>query len=847
MDNLVIIDGNSLINRAFYALPPLSASNGQIYNAVYGFSTILIRLITEHKPEYLAVAFDYGHKTFRNEIYPEYKGTRKGMPAELAQQLPVLKDLLQKMNIQIIERQGIEADDIIGTLCKKFGNKVHSIIVTGDRDCLQLIDSNTEVWLTKHGISEIVSENERQLKEDFGLTPSQVIDLKSLMGDASDNIPGVAGIGEKTAKNLLSTYGSMREVYNNIDKIGGKLAQKLIDGKEDAEMSYKLATIVTDCDIQCTLDNLRYDFPFSAEVREAFVKYEFRSLIKRSELFEYSPSLSKYNAKSVQVIEISPEQIADIISRHTDAKMLALYIAPSGIHFAFDQETNYQVQCSGETLNECLKQFKNIFANTKIQKIFYSKKAMLHTLGQLNLPLQNSYDVSLGVYLINSNVREDEPSYMFEFLSLPSQTIATSLLSAWEFLLEELPKKKLDKLYWDMELPLVDVLYDMEITGFKIDQKVIDELSPRYHRELDIITQRIYDYAGQTFNISSPKQLGKVLFEDLKLPDKGNKKHSTAVDKLTELYNSHPIIPALLRYRQITKLLSTYIDGMRNYISSDGKIHTLFNQTLTVTGRLSSNEPNLQNIPIRTDEGREIRKMFVPSSPDNVLLCADYSQIELRLLAHYSEDYNLCSAYRHGYDIHRLTASQIFGVSPDKVSDSQRRAAKAVNFGIIYGISPYGLANNIGNITAEQARQYIEKYFETYPTIRQFLDSSVEEAKRTGHVSTLFGRIRNIDLATESKRENAFGARAAMNMPLQGTASDIIKLAMLQIFHALKEQGLKTKMILQIHDELIFDVPKNELPTVYELVKNRMENVVELHVPLIVAINSGNNWYECDM
>jgi len=847
MKKFVVIDGNSLINRAFYALPPLAASNGKIYNAVYGFTNILIRLITEHKPDYIAVAFDAGRKTFRNDIYADYKGTRKGMPEELAQQMPVLKDLLKKMNIKIIEKLGIEADDIIGTLCNKSNSKdIQNIIVTGDRDCLQLINFNTEVWLTKHGITDIVTENERQIIEDFGITPSQVIDLKSLMGDSSDNIPGVPGVGEKTAMSLLNEYGTMQNIYANIDKIPGKLQQKLIDGKQFAEMSYTLATIVKDCDIDFKLADCDYDYPFKPTVREAFNTCEFRSLLKKSELFTLSADNINYSIKQVKNIEVSLNDLAKILQENENKKQISFFINENHIDFAFDDTTNFELPIVPTSLKDYVLPFEKTFLDKNILKIFYSKKLMLHTLGELGIKQNNSVDVSLGVYLINSNVREDEPNYMLDFLALPKNTLGTSLILSWEYLLRELPNKKLDKLYWNIELPLVDVLYDMEITGFCIDQKVLQELAPKYHEELENIKQKIYQITGKTFNVSSPKQLGQVLFEDMKLSDKGNKKHSTAVDKLEILYDDSPIIPLLLRYRQISKLLSTYIDGMKNYIDADGKIHTLFNQTLTVTGRLSSNEPNLQNIPIRSEEGKELRKMFVPSSKDNILLCADYSQIELRLLAHYSGDYNLCMAYRNNEDIHASTASQIFGVPQNKVTDNQRRAAKAVNFGIIYGISPYGLARNIGNISPKEAEIYINKYFATYPTIKDFLNSSVENAKRNGYVSTLFGRIRNIDLGTESKRENAFGERAAMNMPLQGTASDIIKIAMLQIFDEFKQKNLKAKMILQVHDELIFDLPKNELETVYEIVKDKMENVIELHVPLTVSISTGKNWYDCD-
>jgi len=840
MDQIIIIDGNSLINRAFYALPPLRASDGKIYNAVFGCCNIITKLIQEYKPKYMVVAFDHARKTFRNEIYADYKGTRKAMPDDLASQMPVFKNALTTMGIKYVEQAGIEADDIIGTLAKRFEDRCRCVILTGDRDCLQLINENTEVWLTKHGISNIVSENLRQLKEDFGLTPSQVIDLKGLMGDASDNIPGVPGVGEKTAMKLLAEYGTLQNIYKNIEKIPGKLGEKLAESRELAEISYTLATIKTDCEIDCELADCVYEFPFSESVRDMFLKYEFKSLSKKDSIFKFDEKIDENSAK---ITKISVKNVKNALKIVKNAKIVAFEIAEVGIHFAIDNAENFVIDDAD--WREILPEFKEIFEDKNITKILYSKKAMLHKLHELDINLHNALDVSLGVYLINSNVREDDPRFMFDFLHLPVSSLATSLLIAWEYVTSELPKKGLDKLYFDIELPLVDVLFDMEITGINVNTQVLDELEPKYKAELEKLTQEIFEHAGQKFNINSPKQLGKVLFEDMKLTDKGNKRHSTAVDKLTEIAYLHPIIPLILRHRKVAKMLSTYIEGIKQYVREDGKIHTIFNQTLTVTGRLSSMEPNLQNIPIRTDEGKELRKMFV-ASEGNVLLCADYSQIELRLMAHYSGDYNLCMAYRRGADIHTLTASQIFGVPGIDVTPAQRRAAKAVNFGIIYGISPFGLANNIGNITPVEAREYMDAYFATYPTIQTFMQKSVMDAKTQGYVSTLFGRIRNIDLSSESKRENSFGERAAMNMPLQGSASDIIKIAMIQIFETMKAKNLKTKMILQIHDELIFDVPKNELAQVFEIVKNKMENVVELHVPLTVDINYGENWYECD-
>ena len=839
MTKFMVIDGNSLINRAFYALPPLTASDGKYYGAVYGFVNILARMITEYNPQYLCVAFDAGKHTFRNDLYADYKGTRKSMPDELAQQLPVLKDLLQKMNICILEQKGIEADDIIGTMVRKFPD-VRNIIVTGDRDCLQLINENTEVWLTKHGITQIVEMNERQLKEEWGLSPSQIIDLKALMGDASDNIPGIAGVGEKTAKALLSEWGSIDNLYKNIDKISGKMHEKLVAGKEICYLSYDLATIRTDFDIQVDLEQCKYTFPWDNSVLDCFTKYEFRSLLKRKDLF--SGNLAKIE-EDAQSITISPNEILDVLKNYSQSKIFAIAYNQDEFHFCFDDDKDYLINLFGVSVPMMLGNFKQFLEDKEKLLFVFDLKRLYHYCDALNINLNASaIDVPLAVYLVNSNVKEDQPSVMLNYLGLASNTFASGMIKAWDIARNELEKKEILKLYTEIELPLVKVLFEMEKTGITININVLNELAPKYKTEMAQISQRIYEIAGCEFNINSPKQLGEILFDKLKLNDKNNHKHSTAVDVLESLRGESPIIEEILRYRTISKLYSTYIEGMRQYIRADGKIHTVFNQTTAVTGRLSSNEPNLQNIPVRTEEGKELRKMFVASKGCK-LISADYSQIELRLLAHYSGDPVLCNAYQTGQDIHRATASQIFGVPLSQVTDEMRRSAKAVNFGIIYGISPFGLSQNLGISTAK-AREYIERYFETYPTIKQFLDSSVENYKQKGYVTTLFGRIRNFDNIVPKAHDAKFSERAAMNMPLQGTASDIIKIAMLNVQKELKKQKLNAKLVLQIHDELILDTPINEVEQVKEIVKNQMENVVKLRVPLTVEIDAGDSWYE---
>ncbi len=833
MDKFIIIDGNSLINRAFYALPPLK-SNGINLNAVYGFVNILTKLITESKPKWLCVAFDAGKHTFRNDMYELYKANRKGMPDELKAQMPILKDLLTKMNIKIVEQLGIEADDIIGTLAKK-SKECETIIVTGDRDSLQLIDQNITVWLTKKGISDIAIMNEASLKAEWGLSPSQIVDLKAIMGDSSDNIPGVKGIGEKGAFGLLEKYPTVDEVYCHLDEIGGKLAEKLRAEEKMCRLSYELATINTKANIEMTKEDCTYPFPWDNSVFELFNKYEFRSLLKRSELF--SGNLPKQETIQTKLEQISLSNVAGIIK---GKKTLALVITEADLHFSIDETTNYQVNLFGITKEIALIEFKSFLENPESTLFACELKRIMHICDAANIQLKSNWvDVGLGMYLLNSNFHDNTVEKMLSHFGLDATTPASSVFSAWKKVEKMLKEKKLDSLYFDIELPLVKVLFKMERAGVNVDTDVLSTLKPKYAAEISDLEQQIYRLADTTFNINSPKQLGEILFDKLHLPPV-NKKRSTAVDVLESLREFHPIIDAILRYRTVNKLQSTYIEGMTPYIRSDHKIHTVFNQTMTVTGRLSSIEPNLQNIPVRTNEGKEIRAMFV-ASKGNMLLSSDYSQIELRLLAHYSNDEVLINAFKSNEDIHSVTASQIFSVPLESVTESMRRCAKAVNFGIIYGISPFGLSNNL-KIPQSVAKEYIERYFVTYPTIKTFLDSSVEKYKTDGFVTTMFGRIRNFSDVVASTYNSGFSARAAMNMPLQGTASDIIKIAMIEIDKEIEKQNLRTKMVLQIHDELIFDVPKDELETVTNLVRQKMENVVSLRVPLKVDIAVGENW-----
>ncbi|MCK9575107.1 MAG: DNA polymerase I [Clostridia bacterium] len=847
---LLLIDGNSLMFRAFYALPPLSNSRGEYVNAIYGFTNMLVKMITEHKPTHIIVAFDTAKKTFRNALYPEYKATRGPTPTELITQIQPLKNLLKTMKIEIEQREGFEGDDIIGTFSKKFKQK--TIILTADRDTLQLIDDSTEVWLTKKGISELERINEATLKEKYFMLPAQVVDYKALLGDASDNIPGVKGVGEKTALSLISEYGSLDNIYKNIENIKGALKQKLIEQKDSAYLSQNLATIRTDLNFDCNFADAVFDFPFSESVKVAFEKLEFKNFLKRDELFKEGGESATILKSNTEIVDLKKAtQIENLIRDIKLQKFCAIYIDDSGFNFALNKAKNYVLSIKQDLLAESVSypetiaQFKDILGDSNVKKVVFDSKALKHRLIKENVELNGVvFDVSIALYLIDTKIKAWSIDNVCSYYNLPVQNLAAELLIIRENAEIELKKYNLKKLYYEIELPLVNVLFDMEQSGFKIDVNRLDELSAKYKSELDDLTQMIYHQAGLEFNINSPKQLGEVLFDRLKL-NASQKDRSTGVDVLDKLYDKHPVIPLILRYRKIAKLLSTYIDGFKTLIDPKTNIiHTIFNQTLTTTGRLSSSEPNLQNIPVRDDEGRILREMFIPREKNNLLICADYSQIELRLLAHYSGDEALIHAFKTEQDIHSITAAKVFNVDLKDVTKEMRRAAKAVNFGIIYGISDYGLSQNIGT-SRKFASEYIKRYFETYPKVKTFMDSSVNSAKQNGYVTTLMGRMRKIpEINSSNFNMRQFGERAAMNMPLQGTASDIIKLAMLKVFKAIQSEKLKSKLILQIHDELIVDAPKEEARRIIALLKENMENVLTLNVPLIVDVDWGKNW--CD-
>ncbi len=848
MEKFVIIDGNSILNRAFYALPMLANFKGEISNGVFGFTNMLTKVMAEVAPKYIAVAFDVSRKTFRNEIYPQYKGTRKETPEELKSQFPILKELLKTMNITCIEKEGIEADDIIGSLSKKFTN-VEKIILSGDKDVLQLIDDTTKVMFTKKGISETIIYDNKQLMEDYGLVPSQIIEMKALMGDSSDNIPGVPSVGEKTALSLLYEHKSLDGIYKNIESVKGKLGEKLVENKDLAYLCKELATIKTDFALDFSMPDFEYTFPFSENVREFFKRYQFNSLLKRADIFANAEPVQHSSSESIKVTNM--DSVVALKDKLLKQKEVAIYMGEV-LSLSFgDKEYNIAFEGNlidvGLDIEKVVQTLRPVFESTSIRKVVFDCKDTMHRLHHYGVGISNvTFDVLLARYIINVGGKANASfTDLLHENGLDSKSFASSLFLLKNIYDEQIKALELEKLYKEIEMPLVEVLFNMEISGFRIDEKELDVLESKYEKEILSLSENIFAVAGKRFNINSPKQVAEILFDDLNLVTFNNKKRSTRLAVLEELVGVHPIIQDILRYRQIYKLYTTYVKAFKKLINpKTGKIYTLFNQMLTSTGRLSSSEPNLQNIPIRSDEGRELRKIFVPSHKNGSIVSADYNQIELRLMASFSGDEKLVEAYKHNKDIHTTTASEIFGVHPDMVKPAMRRDAKAINFGIIYGISDYGLSQNIGT-SRQNAAEYIKMYFERYPSVKQYMDKSIAFAKENGYIKTLFGRIRNLpEINSSNYNLRMFGERAAMNMPLQGSASDIIKLAMISVFNKLQTEKLESKLILQVHDELIIDCAKGEEKAVSDILRECMESVVKLAVKLPVNISIGANLYE---
>ncbi len=831
MNKLLLIDGNSIANRAFYALPFLSNQEGKPSGAVFGFANIIIKLLQEEKPSHVVVAFDHARKTFRNEMYSEYKMQRKPTPEELISQFPIIKEMLQTMGILCVEQEGIEADDIIGTISKQFDGEKY--ILSGDRDLFQLIDKDTTILFTKKGVSELDRVDEPRLYEIFGIKPSQITDLKGLMGDTSDNIPGVKGVGEKTAISLLENYETIENLYKNIDKISGKLKEKLIADKDMAFLSKSLATIARDCKLTYQKEDLKFTMPFRGELYNFFMAWNFSSLLKNKALFASMINEEKTEAKKQEKLD---KEILEKISNSTERVFCydlanCKFLYKNATYFL---ETNYSLFDMGLTFEDVVNSLKNIFQNPNILKISYNVKNDMHLLARYNIKLCNYFDLGLAEYLVKAGIKTGE-----------SQLPLSQYQKEMEDMQNAITKHDLQYVYDRIEKPLTELLFEMESAGFKINEEKLDEIAGEFKEKLQELTKQIYLEAGEEFNINSPKQVAYILFEKLGITAYNNKKQSTRATVLEEL-SYIPIVSNILLYRKYSKLINTYIDVYKNICLSKGSIiHTTFNQTLTSTGRLSSSEPNLQNIPTRRDEGRTLRKIFISKFEGGKIISADYNQIELRLLADMSGEEKLIEAYNNNEDIHRLTASQIFGVPLSEVSTAQRRDAKAVNFGIIYGISDYGLSQNIKS-TRNMAKEYINSYFNRYPKVKEFMEQNVADAQQRGYALTKFGRKRLIPELSSSKYiTRTFGERVAMNMPLQGTASDIIKLAMLEVANGLKEGGFKSQLILQIHDELIVDVYPGEEEGVQNLLKEKMEGVAKLKVPLIVSIGTGESLYDC--
>ena len=845
MQTLVLLDSNSLINRAFYALPPLTNRQGQQTGAIFGFVNMFLKLVDKYKPDYVVAAFDRKAPTFRKKMYEGYKATRKPMPEELACQLEPLKRLLRAMKVQIAEIDGFEADDILGTLSKR--SKCKTYIVTGDRDSLQLIDEKTTVLMTKKGISEIVEYDEARLKED-GFTPSQIIDLKSLMGDSSDNIPGVAGIGEGTATKLLAEYGTLDNVYAHIDETKGALNRKLTEGKESAYLSYKLATIDRDCPIETVPEDMTFTETYDSEVRDILLEFEFGKIADRLN-FGQKETKAETLAVKTQTAD-SEAALLDALAKIKESGLLAFDISQrifvGGYGVSYEVAISDNLLGEGVDYNAFIRALEPLICDEDVRKLCFDKKTYMHLLEPYGVVMKGVCDdVMLKAYLCDSNRNYKSLSALATAYGVNTDDGAAALVALDDILDSEMREKEQEKLYKELELPLVDVLYFMEKEGFKVDRKYLDELNGELTAETEKLAAEITDLAGEPFNINSTQQLAKILFEKLGLKHGKKTKtgYSTNVEVLESLRNEHPIIPAILQYRELVKLKSTYLDGMLPLIDKNGRIHTVFKQAVTATGRLSSTEPNLQNIPIRKESGKRIRKMFVPAD-GNVLVCGDYSQIELRLMAHMSGDKAMIDAFNGGEDFHRSTAARLFGVPFEEVTQDMRRSAKAVNFGIIYGISDFGLSEDLG-ISVYEARRYMQNYFATYPGVKRFMDDCVAFAKENGYVKTLYGRKRYIpELQASVYATRAFGERVAMNMPLQGTASDIIKAAMIEVDKKLAEGGYKAKLIMQVHDELIVDCPLPEKDNVEKLLKTCMQNVAELSVPLIADVGSGENWLE---
>lgn len=878
-EKIVLIDGHSILNRAFYGLPDLTNSEGLHTNAVYGFLNILFRTLEEEQPQYLAVAFDVHAPTFRHQMYADYKGTRKPMPSELREQVPMLKEVLRAMDIELVEKAGYEADDILGTLaerCEKKGMEV--TVVSGDRDILQLASDRIMIRMPKtvRGKTTIENYHAKEVMERYQVEPKQIIELKALMGDTSDNIPGIPGVGEKTATKLIVEYGSIENAYVHVEEIRPNKAKESLKNNYDlAVMSKKLATIDTNAPVECDLEHAKIRNLYTEEAYEMFRRLDFKNLLGRFDsaavkeqdsLFirvetdlEEAEALLKQAAVQpavgLELLESTAHEILGLaVAWEKDGEPEVCYIpASETVTVGFLKEKTEELFAAVEKV--CVMDIKKLLKNVKNirpEQVFDAGIA-----AYLLNPLKNTYTYDdlakeyLQVYLpsteeiFDTAKLPDLAAVSDELAGCYAGNMAYAVYRVREIMEQRLEAEGMSRLYQEIEIPLAFTLADMEEAGIRVEAEELKAYGERLQVRIGELEEKIYQEAGETFNINSPKQLGVILFEKLQLPGgrKTKSGYSTAADVLEKLAPDHPIVSDILEYRQLAKLKSTYADGLSAFIGPDGRIHSTFNQTITATGRISSTEPNLQNIPVRMELGRLIRKVFLPAD-GCVFIDADYSQIELRVLAHMSGDEKLIAAYRQAEDIHRITASEVFHVPFDEVTPLQRRNAKAVNFGIVYGISSFGLSQDL-SISRKEAQQYIEKYFETYPGIKGFLDGCVEQAKEQGYSVTMFGRRRPVpELKSSNFMQRSFGERVAMNAPIQGTAADIIKIAMIRVNERLKREQLRARLLLQVHDELLIEAPLEEVDQVQRILEEEMTHAADLKVKLEIDMHTGNSWYE---
>lgn len=869
-EKIVLIDGHSILNRAFYGLPDLTNAEGLHTNAVYGFLNIMFKILEEEKPEYLAVAFDRSEPTFRHERYAAYKGTRKPMPTELREQIPLMKEMLTAMGICILEHAGWEADDILGSLARmseKQGMQVS--LISGDRDLLQIATDKVKIRIpkTKGGKTEIEDYYAKDVEAAYGVTPTRFIDLKALMGDTADNIPGVPKVGEKTAQELMKQFGSLDGIYEHVEEVGKKSVRESLQANKDlADLSRELATIKTDCDLDFSYENAKAEGYFTKEAYALMKRLGFKNFLGRFDE-EESRTESGLTEKFKKITEKAEAE--KVFAEAITAGKAGFFHLSTGIALCYNAENVYFIDTDCMPEEETAEHMLTLSEKAEISVCDIKKQYdilekdgteryfdILIAAYLLN-PLKNDYDTEsiagehLGLMIpgrtevfgkkTEEAVYTENPAKVTEYACYGAYVAFT----AKEVLAQKLSETGMLSLFREIEMPLSLVLYDMEKEGILVKPEELKAYGERLSGRITELETKIYEEAGKEFNLNSPKQLGEILFEEMHLP--GGKKtktgYSTAADVLEKMAPDYPIVADILEYRGLAKLKSTYADGLASCIKEDGRIHTSFNQTITATGRISSTEPNLQNIPMRMELGRQIRKVFVPKEGYE-FTDADYSQIELRVLAHMSRDEKLIDAYRKEEDIHRITASQVFHVPFEEVTDLQRRNAKAVNFGIIYGISSFGLSQDL-SISKKEAAAYMEQYFETYPKIKDFIDGLVEEAKKTGYAVTMFGRRRPIpELSSNNFMQRSFGERIAMNSPIQGTAADIIKIAMINVWKSLKEEGLSSRLLLQVHDELLIETAKDEEEQVKRILEKGMKGAADLAVELAIDMHTGENWYE---